>query len=91
MDQSLWQETVRTDAYKEGMGSYNRNKKGICSKKEESVPVVERGKRGGQDVHKKTTKKEIHLAVKVTTNSICILCRKEGWKETDGTELPVFE
>ena len=35
--------------------------------------------------------KVIYSAIKVITNSISILCWKEGWKEMDGAELQVFE
>jgi len=34
---------------------------------------------------------EIYPAIKVTTNSTGILCRKKGWKEEDGARLQVFE
>ena len=66
------------DAYEEDIGSCNGNEEGICAKKRESVRVVKRRERGGEGSHKRTTKKGIHLAVKVTTNGTCILCGKEG-------------
>ena len=47
MDQSLQQETVGTYAYEEGIRSCDRNEGGICTKKRESVPVVERREREG--------------------------------------------
>ena len=73
------------------MGSCNRCKRKVCTKKREGVSVVEGRKRRGERVHKGAVAKEIHSAVKVTTNGASILCREERWKKVDGTGLQVSE
>jgi len=51
----------------------------ICAEKEESVPIVKGGKRGGERAYKRTAEEEIYLAIKVTSDGTGIFCRKEGW------------
>jgi len=60
------------------VGSHDRGEERICAEKGESVPIVKGRMRGGKGVCKRTAKKVIYLAIKVTTNSIGILCGKEG-------------
>jgi len=73
VDQSLWQEAIGTDAYKKSVRLCDRNERGVRAKKREDIPIVEERKREGQEVCKRTTEEEIHLAVQVTTNSASIL------------------
>ena len=65
----------------------DRSKEGVCAKEGESVSVIKRRKRGGEGVYSEAAEKGIYLAIKVTTNGTGILCRKERWKEMDGTRL----
>jgi len=69
------------------MGPCNRYEGRIYAKKRKGVPVVKKGKRGDRGVYKGTAEKEVHMTVKVTTDDTGIFCRKEGWKEEDGSEL----
>jgi len=69
------------------MGPCNRGKGGICAKKEEGVSIVKRRKEEGKRVYSRTTEKEVYLTIKVTPDSISILCREKGWKEEDGLGL----
>ena len=71
----------------EKMGPYNRVKERVCTKERESVSVIKRGKRGSKRVYQRAVEKQIHPAIKVTTNSASILCRKKGWEEENGPEL----
>ena len=89
MDQSLWQETVRVDAYKESLESHYQYEEEICTKKGESIPIIKRRERGGTRIYQETVKKRIHQILKVTPNSASVLCRKEGWKEENGVELSI--
>ena len=50
-----------------------------------------RRKRESEGVYSGVAEEGIYLAIKVTTNSASILCRKEGWKEIDSARLQVFE
>ena len=77
MDKSLWKETIGENSNKEGMGPCNRGEKRICAKKREGVPIVKRGKRGGEGVYKGTAEEGIHTT----------LCRKERWEEENGPGL----
>jgi len=87
MDKSLWRETIRENADKEGVGPCDRSEGRICTKKKEGVPVAKRGKRGGEGVYKETAEERIHMTIKVTTDDTGILCRKEGWEEEEGSGL----
>ena len=60
MDKGLWQETVRRNVHKEDLGSCNRYEGEICTKKEESVLVIKRKKRGGVRIYQETIEEGIH-------------------------------
>jgi len=66
---------------------HDRYERGICTKEEEDVPIVERRKRGSTRVHIGVTEEKIYLTLKVTSNGIGILYREEEWKEKNGTRL----
>ena len=51
MDQGLWQETVREDAYIENLRLCNRYKRRVCAKEEEGVSIVKGRERRGAQVH----------------------------------------
>jgi len=70
------------------MGPCDRDKRGVCTKEEESVPIVEERKRGSKGVCLRAVKKEVYPTVQITTDSTGIFCRKKmgksGWyKITD--------
>ena len=71
------------------MGSYNRFKGEIYTKKRESLSLVQKRKRESKRVHSGADEKEIYLTVRVTTDYAGILCRKEAWEKEDGTRLLV--
>jgi len=73
------------------MGPCDRSKREVCAEEGKSISVVKRRKRGGKEVYLGAAEEGIYLAVKVTTNGADVLYRKEGWKETDGARLQVFE
>jgi len=81
VDKSVWEEAVGKDAYKKVVGPCNRCEEGICAEKRESVSVIKRRKGGGERICKRAVEEGLHMAVKVTTNSTGVLCRKEGWEE----------
>ena len=87
MDKGVWKEAIRENVDEEDMGSCDRCQGGVCTKKREGIPVVERRERRSERVCKRAVEKRIHLAIKVTTNSASIFCGKERWKETNGVEL----
>jgi len=89
MDKGVWEEAVRKDADKEGVGSRDRCKRGVCPEEGKGVPIVERRKRRGEGVRKGTVEKRIHLTVQVTTNGTSILCGEERWEKEDGAGLPL--
>jgi len=51
MNKGIREEAVRKDADKEGVGSCNRCKGGVCSEEGKGVPIVERRERGGEGVY----------------------------------------
>jgi len=91
MDQGIWKETIGEDANEESMGSRDRYKGGVCTKKRKGISIVERGKGGSKRICKGAVEKKIYLTIKVTTDGTSILCREEEWKEVDGARLQVSE
>ena len=67
MNKSIWKETIRENADKEDIRLCDRSKEEVCTKKEESVPVVKGGRRGSKGVCKRTIAKRIYPTIKVTT------------------------
>ena len=45
MDKGVWEEVVRKDANKEGVGPHNRCERGVCITKRKDIPIVERRER----------------------------------------------
>ena len=63
------------------MGSYNRIKGNIYTKKEESVSIVKRGERRGMQVHWRTTKKGyIRLLKPLQIVLVFFVKKKDGKK-----------
>ena len=89
MDKGFQKEAVGKDAHEKIVGSCDRCEGEVHAKKRESVPFVKRKKRGGEGVCKRAIEERIHPAVQVTTNGAGVLCRKEEWKEKNGTRLSV--
>ena len=89
MNKGIQEEAVGKNAHKKIVGLCNRCERRICAKEGEGVSVVKGGERRGKRVCKGTAKKGLHSVVEITTNGAGILCRKEGWEEKDGAELPV--
>ena len=87
MDKGVWKEAIREDADEKDIGSCNRCQRGVCTKKREGIPIVERSERRSERVYERAVEKRIHSAIKVTTNSTSIFCGEEGWKEANGAEL----
>ena len=77
MDKGIWEKSVRENANEETIGSCDRHEGGFCTEERESIPIVEREKRRGEGVHLGAAKEGIYLAVKVTSNGVSVLCRKE--------------
>ena len=91
MDKSIWKEAVRKNIYKKIVGSHNRCEEEVYAMKREGISFVERRKGGGERVCEGAVEERIYLTIQITTNSTSILCGEEGWKEEDGTGLPVFK
>ena len=91
MDKSVWEEKIGEDANKEGVGQHNRCKGRVRTEEEEGVSAVEGRKRRSKRICKRTAKKEIYLAIKVTANGASVLCGEKRWKEVDGARLQISE
>jgi len=69
------------------VGSCDRIEKEICTKKRENLFFVQRRKRRSGRVHLEADKEGIYLTIKITTDYISILCRKEGWEKENSIRL----
>ena len=90
-DKSIWEEAIREDTNKEGVGSCNRCKEDVCTKKREDISIVKRGKRRSKRICKGAIEKRIYPTVKVTTDGTGILCGEEEQKEKDSVRLQVLK
>ena len=91
MDKGIWEKAIRENANKEGVGSCNRYKGRVCSKKGEGVSTIERREGGGEEVYQRAVKKRIYLTIEVTTDSTSVLCREKGQKKWNGLELLILK
>jgi len=73
------------------MGPCNRDKRGVCTKKGESISIVKGRKGGSKGVCPEAVKEGVYLTVQITTDGTGIFCREKEWEEADGTRLPIFE
>jgi len=89
VDQDVWKESKWEDADKKDIGSYNRFKGGIHTKKRESLFLVQRRKRESKGVYSGADEKGIYLTVRVTTDYAGILCKEEEWEKENGIRLLV--
>jgi len=58
--------------------SHDRVEGGICTKKRESLSLVQRRERRSKRVYLEIDKEVVYLTVKVTIDCAGILCREEG-------------
>jgi len=89
VNKGVWEEAIREDADKKGVGPCDRCEGRVCTMKRKGIPAVERGERGGKRICEGVAEERIHLAIEVITNSAGIFRRKEGWEEKDGARLQV--
>ena len=87
MNKGVWEEAIREDADKEGMGPHDRCERRVHTKERKGIPVVERKERGGKRICERAVAKGVYMAIKVTANSAGILCGEKGWKEVDSVRL----
>jgi len=87
IEKSIWEKRVREDASAKGLGSCNRVKRGICTKKEKCVFIVEGRERGGTGICGGPTKKRVYLTFQVTPNFASTFHSQKGWKTKNGTGL----
>ena len=59
------------------MGSCNRIERRVCTKEEVSVFTIERGKRGGASICRRSAAKRIYSTIKITTDLTSPFCSKE--------------
>jgi len=59
------------------MRLYDRDKKGGCTKEEESITIIKEREERGVQVHQKTIKEKVYQTLEVTSSNICIFYRKE--------------
>ena len=78
MDICFWKECKQKNANEKIMELYNRNQRRVCTKKRESIFIVEGREVGGAWIHPRTIEKRIYQALEVATNSTSVFCGEEG-------------
>jgi len=63
VEESIWVEEVREDASAKDLGPCHRSKGGVCTKKEEGLLIVKRGKRGDTSIYERSAEKGVHLTL----------------------------
>ena len=91
MNQGVQEKTIKENADEKDVGSCDRCERRVYAKKRKGLPTIEKRKRRYKGIYLGAVEEGIYLAVKVTTNGTSVLCRKEEWKETDGTGLQISE
>jgi len=74
-----------------GLGPCYRIKRGICTKKGESLLIVKRGKRRGTSICGELIKKRVYLIFQAIPNVTSIFHGKKGWHMKNGTRLLVHK
>jgi len=87
IEKSIWKERVGEDASAKGLGSCNRVKRGVYTKKEEGVFIVKGRERGGIGIHRGPAKKRVYPTFQVALNFASTFCGKKGWKTKNGAGL----
>jgi len=87
IEKSIWKERVREDASVKGLGSYNRVKRGVYTKKGKGVFIVEGREKGDTGICGGPTKKRVYPTFQVTPNFTSTFCSKKGWKMKNDTGL----
>jgi len=77
MDKGVWEEAVRKDANKKGVGPHDRCEGGVCTMKRKGIPIVKRREREGKRICERAVAEGIYPAVEVTTNGASIFCGEE--------------
>ena len=77
VDQGVWKESKQKNTNKEGMEPYNRVKEKICTKKRESLSLIQRRERRSKEVHPEVDEEKVYQTIKVTIDCTNILHRKE--------------
>ena len=88
-NKSIWQETIEENAHTKDLGPCHWYERRVCAKKEEGIPIIKGRKRGSTRIYIEIIEERVYLTLKVASNSISVLCRKEEWEKENGTELLV--
>ena len=71
------------------MRSCDRVEERVCTKRRKNLSLVQRRERESKRVCSRVDEEGIYLAVKITIDCTSIFCRKERWKEENGTRLSI--
>ena len=87
MEESIWKKGVREDASVKDLGPCHRAKRGIYTKKGESILTIKGEKGRSTNICGRPTEERIYLTLQVTPNIASTLCGKKGWHTKDGAGL----
>ena len=91
MEKGIWKKEVRENTSAKDLGPYHRIEKGIHTKKEKGVLLVEGEKGGSTGICGGSVEERIHLTFQVTPNVTSALCGKKGWHMENGTRLSIHK
>ena len=73
VEESIWKKGVRKDAGTKDLGPCHRIKRGIYTKKGESILTIEKGKEGSTDICKRPVEEGIYLTLQVTPDIASVM------------------
>ena len=75
--ESVWKGEIRKNVYQKAIGSCNRTKEEICTKKRKSIFVIKEKKREDTSIYRRPAVKGIYLAIKIAIDLTSSFCSKK--------------
>jgi len=91
MKKSLWKKRVRKNASAKSLGPCDRAKGRIYTEEGKGIFIVQRRKRRGASIHRRSTVKRVHSTLQITANVTSTLCGKKERKKENSTRLSLYK
>ena len=89
--EGIWKKGVRKNTSAKSLGSCNRVKGWVYTKKRKGIFTVKRRERKSTSIHKESAKKKVYSTVQVAPNFTSTFCNKKEQKTKNGTRLSTYK